>query len=221
LEAVAFTQDGVKIAIDLVLKDTQGPTLQGDRGYSQKGPEVGNASYYYSLVSLESRGILSFGEDEYSVQGSSWMDHEFSTSALAPDQVGWDWTSLQLDNGSELMFFQIRKADGSIDPFSSGTMVMPDGTQEKLSSQDFTIEVLDTWRSPETKATYPARWKVELPKFEISLEITPVLPDQELNVSYAYWEGAVDIRGEFAGIGVSGVGYVELTGYAGSMAGQF
>ncbi len=214
------TQDG--LAIDLLLTDLKGPILQGDGGYSQKGPEMGNASHYYSQTRLESVGAVQVGDARYQVEGLSWMDHEFSTSALAADQVGWDWFALQLDDGSELVVFQIRKTDGadtehpSADPFSSGTFIAPDGSTRHLGHNDFQIVVGDTWRSPRSGATYPARWTVTVPVAGLTLEIEPYLADQELNVSYVYWEGAVRIGGA-----VSGSGYVEMTGYAGSMQDQF
>ncbi len=149
------------------------------------------------------------------------MDHEFSTSALAPDQVGWDWFALQLDDGSELIVFQTRGTDGSADAFSSGTLIAPDGSTRRLGGDDFEIDVGDTWHSPRSGATYPARWTVTVPSANLALEIEPYLADQELNVSYDYWEGAVRVSGERSGAAVSGSGYVEMTGYAGSMQGQF
>jgi predicted secreted hydrolase/threonine/homoserine/homoserine lactone efflux protein len=209
------------LAIDLLLTDRKGPILQGDGGYSQKGPEPGNASYYYSQTRLDSSGTVNVGDVRYQVEGSSWMDHEFSTSALAPDQVGWDWFALQLDDGSELMVFQIRKADGSPNAFSRGTLIALDGSTRRLSSSDFKIVVSDTWRSPRSGAAYPARWVVMVPAVDLMLEIEPYLADQELNVSYDYWEGAVRVRGEQTGSTISGSGYVEMTGYTGSMQGQF
>jgi predicted secreted hydrolase len=212
-------QDG--LALDLLLVDRKGPILQGDRGYSQKGPQTGNASYYYSLTRLETSGTVQVAGESYPVSGLSWMDHEWSTSGLAADQVGWDWFSIQMDDGSELMVFQLRKEDGSIDPFSSGTYVAPDGSTRHLDREDFEIVVEDTWRSPDTGATYPARWRVAVPAVELTLEVEPHLAAQELTVSYAYWEGAVQIEGERASRAVRGNGYVEMTGYAGSMQDQF
>jgi predicted secreted hydrolase len=209
------------LALDLVLVDSKGPILQGDRGYSPKGPQPGNASYYYSLTRLETTGTVQVGETFYPVNGLSWMDHEWSTSALAVDQVGWDWFSFQMDDGSELMVFQIRKEDGSIDLFSSGTFVAPDGSTRHLGHDEFEVQVEDTWRSPHTGATYPARWTLSVPAADLLLEIEPYLADQELTLSYAYWEGAVRVEGRRAGQAVSGNGYVEMTGYAGSMQGQF
>ncbi len=139
-------QDG--LVLDLVLTDRKGPILQGDRGYSPKGPQPGNASYYYSLTRLETTGTVQVADVVHPVEGWSWMDHEWSTSGLAAEQVGWDWFSIQLDDGSELMAFQLRKEDGSIDPFSSGTLITPDGSTRHLDRDDFEIRVDDTWRSP-------------------------------------------------------------------------
>jgi predicted secreted hydrolase len=209
------------VSIDLTLVDRKGPVLQGDRGYSRKGPEPGDASYYYSLTRLASTGTVRVGEAEYAVEGLSWMDHEFSTSALAPGQVGWDWFSIQLDDGSELMLYELRRDDGTVDPYSSGTYVAPDGGTTPLAESDFTLTVERTWRSPHSGATYPAGWAVDVPSLGLSLAVEPYLADQELNVSYTYWEGAVGVSGQHDGQPVSGSGYVELTGYAGSMQGQF
>jgi predicted secreted hydrolase len=209
------------LALDLLLTDRKGPILQGDRGYSPKGPQPGNASTYYSLTRLETSGTVQVADVVYPVSGLSWMDHEWSTSGLAADQVGWDWFSIQMDDGSELMVFQLRKEDGRIDPFSSGTLIAPDDSTQHLDRDEFEIRVGDTWRSPNTGATYPARWTVIVPAVDLTLEIEPLLADQELTVSYAYWEGAVRVEGEQAGQAIRGYGYVEMTGYAGSMQGQF
>ena len=207
------------LALELVLTDQKGPILQGDRGYSPKGP--GNASYYYSLTRLETSGAVQVGEASYQVGGLSWMDHEWSTSSLADDQVGWDWFAIQLNDGSELMVAQLRKEDGSIDPFSAGTFIAPDGSTRQLGRDEFQIHIHEDWRSPHTGAAYPARWTVTVPPIDLTLEIRPHLADQELAVSYTYWEGAVRAEGQRAGQSVQGNGYVEMTGYAGSMQGQF
>jgi len=208
------------VAIDLRLTDLKGPIPQGDRGYSQKGPEPGNASYYYSLARLASSGTVCVGGTTYQVDGLSWMDHEFSTSALGSELVGWDWFSIQLDDGSELMVYQLRREDGTVDPFSGGTYVDAAGNTTRLGHHDFVVKVNDTWHSPHSGATYPAQWTITVPSEDLILEVTPYLADQELDASFIYWEGAVKIVGEHAGNGVSGNGYVELTGYAQSMQGQ-
>jgi len=212
-------QDGLQL--DLTLTDAKGPILQGDRGYSQKGPQPGNASYYISQTRLQAGGSVQTPRGAFQVSGLAWMDHEFSTSALSEGQIGWDWFSVQLDNDIELMFFYLRREDGTIDPFSSGTIIYPDGSTRPLTRQDFSITVLDTWRSPRSGAEYPARWQVDIPSENIRLNIQPWLADQELNVSFTYWEGAVRVTGVYAGQPVTGNGYVEMTGYAGSIAGEF
>lgn len=209
------------LALRLTMVDVKGPVLQGLEGYSQKGPETGNASFYYSQTRLQSDGSLQIGDRLIEVNGYSWKDHEFSTGALSEGQVGWDWFSVQLDDGRELMFFQLRLEDGSIDPFSSGAVIDPEGNVQRLTREDFSIEVLETWQSPVSGGEYPAGWRVAIPSEEISLEIQPLLADQELDLQYTYWEGAVRVTGSANGQTVTGFGYVEMTGYAGTMAGEF
>ncbi len=212
-------QDG--IGIELLLKDVKVPIFHGDSGFSQKGPDEGNASYYFSQSRLESQGVIKINGESYPVSGLSWMDHEFSTSALSQGQVGWDWFSIQLDNDSELMVFQIRRADGSIDPFSSGTWIGPGGETTHLDQDHFQIQVLETWQSQVSGGEYPAAWNLQIPALNLTLEIEPYVADQEMDVSYAYWEGAVQVSGTVEGSAVSGHGYVEMTGYAASMEGEF
>lgn len=209
------------IIINLLLRDLKGHILHGNKGYSQKGPQPGNASIYISQTRLESIGTLQIKQEKFEVEGLSWMDHEFSTSALSEDQVGWDWFALQLDNGNELMVFYLRREDSSVDPFSSGTYVDSDGSTISLSRNDFSIEVLDTWHSPHSKAEYPSQWRVQVPSLKIDLEVNPYIPDQELNLTFIYWEGAVKIRGVQNRESIHGDGYVELTGYSGAFAGDF
>ncbi len=212
-------QDG--LALDLRLVDSKGPILQGDQGFSRKGADPGQASYYYSLTRLVTQGTVTVAGETFTVDGLSWMDHEFSTSVLSQDQVGWDWFSIQLDDGSELMVFQLRHKDGGIDPYSSGALISPDGSVSVLRREDFDLQVTDTWTSPHTGAVYPAGWRLSIAKAGLELEIMPHLADQELNVSYAYWEGAVRVSGRRDGTPLAGNGYVELTGYSGSMGGEF
>ena len=209
------------VAVDLTLTDLKGPVLHGQAGYSQKGPDPGNASIYSSFTRLQTDGAVVVGDTSFPVQGLSWQDHEYSTSALAENQIGWDWFALQLDDDSELKVFQIRQDDGSIDPYSAGSFVQPSGQLLPLTRDDFSIEVTDRWQSPRSGAEYPAGWIVSVPSLDLRLVVEPYLADQELNVSYSYWEGAVRFTGERAGQPVAGNGYVELTGYAGSMQGQF
>ena len=209
------------VAIDLTLQDVKGIVFQGVDGYSQKGPDPGNASFYYSQTRLDSSGTIDIGRKSYQVSGYSWIDHEFSTSALTQEQVGWDWFSIQLDDNQELMLFQIRREDGSIDPFSSGTFVAADGGTVTLTQEDFFITSTDTWKSPRSGAVYPAGWEISIPSIEMRLQIKPLQEDQELNLTYTYWEGAVRVERDYQGQPATGNGYVELTGYAGSFAGEF
>jgi predicted secreted hydrolase len=203
------------IAIDLTTREAKPPTLQGDRGLSAKSPEPGNASYYYSLTRLLTEGTITVNGTAYKVSGTAWMDHEFSTSALSQNAVGWDWFALQLDNQREIMLYQIRNKDGSIVPTSHGSLVNADGSVIHLTLKDFKIEALDRWTSPHTGAVYPSRWRVTIqtPDGSLTLEITPLMADQELNTTTAYWEGASRITGTDGGKPIQGYGYVELTGY--------
>jgi predicted secreted hydrolase len=209
------------ISIDLKFKDVKGPIFHGEQGYSQKGPEAGDASYYFSQTRLESAGFIEVDGKTFPVTGLSWMDHEFSTSALSAGQVGWDWFSIQLDNGAELMVFQIRRSDGSIDPYSSGTWISPEGGVLPLDRDQFEFQILNHWVSPTSGAEYPSSWKLFIPELNLNLDIKPYLEDQEMHVSYTYWEGAVQALGVMDGVTISGDGYVEMTGYSASMEGEF
>ena len=217
--ALYARQEGLEI--DLILQDEKGPILHGQEGYSQKGPDPGNASYYYSQTRLNTSGEIGLNDETFEVAGISWKDHEYSTSALSPGQVGWDWFSFQLQDGFDLMVFQIRRADGSIDPFSSGSLIGPNGMVNRLRREDFEIQVTDRWRSPDSGVEYPAGWTIVIPKYDLELLVSPAMADQEMDVSYLYWEGAVDVEGQRAGVAIEGQGYVELTGYAASMEGEF
>jgi predicted secreted hydrolase len=202
------------VGIDLVLQQGKPPVLQGDRGLSQKSPEIGNASYYYSLTRMPAAGTVRLGGERFAVTGLAWMDREWSTSSLGRGQVGWDWFALQLSDGSDLMLYRLRRRDGAADPASSGTVASPDGTPRRLGPPDFQIAGSGEWRSPRSGARYPAQWRVRIPAEELDLEIRPALADQELDVSFRYWEGAVEIAGSRRGLPIRGRGYVELTGYA-------
>ena len=205
-------------ALDLYLEQIKPPALQGDNGLSPKSEDIGNASYYYSLTRLVTEGTLTIGEETFALNGNTWMDHEFSTSALGEDAQGWDWFGLIFDNDTELMIGQIRQTDGGVQPVFGGLLIYPDGSTRYLDSADFTIAVTDTWRSPHTDAEYPAGWDVEiLGAGGFRFHVAPLQADQELHdAGIKYWEGAVEISGD-----VSGYGYAELTGYVGSMQNRF
>jgi len=201
------------VAIDLVLERGKPVVLQGDRGLSQKGPEPGNASYYYSFTRMPARGTVRVGPASLEVAGLAWMDREWSTSALGPDLAGWDWLALQLDDGRELMVYQLRRRDGSVDPYSAGTLIAADGGARRLARDEVALEVLDHWTSPASGVRYPARWRLAVPSADLSLEIAPRLAGQELIVGTRYWEGAVRVEGRAGGHPIAGRGYVELVGY--------
>lgn len=200
-------------AIDLLLKSQKSYVLQGDQGLSRKSREPGNASYYYSYPRLSTEGDISVEGNKFSVTGASWMDREWSTSALSAEQSGWDWFALQLSDNTELMFYQLRRKDGQPDSNSSGSFVPADNTKISLKENDVTIKILDSWKSPHSKITYPSRWRLAVPAQNLEVEVVPLINDQELNVSYRYWEGAVSITGTKNGKPISGQGYVELVGY--------
>lgn len=199
--------------IDLQLTPLKPVVLHGEQGLSRKSAAPGNASYYYSIPRLQARGSLRLGGEIFNVSGAAWLDREWSSSALAPEQAGWDWFGLQLDDGSELMFYRLRRKDGAIDPHSQGTWIDPHGRAWPLRNQDVGIAVLSEWESPRG-GRYPARWRIRVKPLGLELEVAPLVADQELAVSVRYWEGAVAVSGQRAGKPVRGQGYAELTGYA-------
>lgn len=193
--------------------------LHGERGYSRKGADPGNASAYVSWTRLAVTGTLRLDGTERTVTGSAWYDHEFGSTVLADGAVGWDWLSLQLADGRELMAFVLRDAAGAPLAASAGTLVERDGTPRPLARADFRLSATARWTSPRTGATYPAGWTLALPAHNLELTLTPLVPDCELvgsAMDVAYWEGPIDVSGT-----VTGRGYAELTGYHGSLAGRF
>lgn len=201
------------VAIDLLLSAEKPPVPQGERGLSRKGPEPGNASYYYSFTRMGARGTVRRGSESFTVSGQAWMDREWSTSALGPDLAGWDWFAFQLDDGRDIMFYVLRRRDGGTDPSSAGTLVTAGGHTQALGARDVVIEALQHWTSPRSRVSYPSRWRVMIPAADLQLEVTPRLADQELIVGARYWEGAVAIAGSAGGRPIAGQGYVELVGY--------
>jgi predicted secreted hydrolase len=197
------------IELALTVAAGRGPVLQGDAGLSAKGPEPGNASYYYSCTRLPTTGRLTLGGTPFEVEGTSWLDREWSTSALSPDVEGWDWLSLHLADGRDLMVYRLRRADGTTAPHSRATVIDARGTTQVIDAAGFTFVPRRWWRSPATGARYPTVMTLEIPALHLALEVHPLVEDQELRLSVQYWEGAVEARGEAA----SGSGYLELTGY--------
>ena len=212
---VVVTAD--EFALDLTLEPGGHVVLHGDRGYSRKGEDPGNASHYYSLTRMPTTGTMRIGTRAVRVQGASWMDHEFGTSALDPGTRGWDWFALHLDDGRELMAFRLRRDDGRPSPFSSGTLVRRDGSTLALGVDDFSLVPGRTWRSPDSGAIYPVEWEVQVPGADLALTVTAAVDAQELrtrrSTNVTYWEGAVrvDGRGHVDGGTVSTVGAVPRT----------
>lgn len=200
-------------AVTLSLTPEKPHVLQGDRGYSRKGPEAGNASHYYSYTRIATEGQVEIEGERFTVTGESWLDREWGSSALGDSLVGWDWFSLQLDDGRDLMFFHLRQADGGIDPLSHGVLVEPDGRSRRLSFGDVDATPLRHWRSPATGVRYPVAWRLRIADEQLDLRLTPRIDAQELNGTFRYWEGALRIEGQRGDRSVTGHGYMELTGY--------
>ncbi|HJP34588.1 MAG TPA: lipocalin-like domain-containing protein [Gammaproteobacteria bacterium] len=201
------------VGLNLVLRSKRPVTPQGNNGLSSKSAEPGNASYYYSIPRLAAAGTIETPEGVHRVRGNAWYDHEWSTSALAEDQVGWDWFSLQLDDGSDLMFYQIRDVRGHADPVSHGIILSPDGARTELEPEGIDLTVRGHWRSRTSGTRYPAAWSLHVPGRDLTLTVTPRLANQEWRGIFTYWEGAVQVSGVSAGRRVKGTGYVELVGY--------
>ena len=204
--------------LHLTLHPEKPPVIHGENGVSQKSEGAGHASYYISLTRLAANGQLELNGQTLEVSGLAWMDHEFFTHQLESSQIGWDWLSLQLEDNTELMLFRIRRKDGSLDPFSSGTYVDAQGTSTHLRANDFILQPLgENWTSPVTHATYPIAWKIVVPKLEIELEAHTSLPAQEFpgktKIAPSYWEGAIQLGGHRGKSPLGGVGYLEMTGY--------
>jgi predicted secreted hydrolase len=209
-----------KFTLVLNLKSLKHPVIQGQNGASQKAEGTGHASHYFSLTRLLTTGSIDLGGKTYEVEGTSWMDHEFFTGSMAANESGWDWLSIQLQDGADLMLYRLRHKDGSIDPYSSGSYVDASGKSQFLSAKDFAMtpaaNAADSWTSPATKATYPMRWHVSIPSLKLELDVTTPLRSQELKGKFGttYWEGAIDLAGARDQSPLRGVGYLEMVGYA-------
>lgn len=212
--SVKLSASDADMAIDLNLVPEKGIVLNGEGGLSRKSATRGNASYYYSMPRLGTTGTMRLGGKSFRVSGLTWLDREWSTSALEKEQQGWDWFALHLEDGRDVMFYRLRRRDGTTDPFSAGTLVARDGTAQQLHLNEVRLEVLKWWRSPASGASYPAAWRMRIPARGIDVRVVPRLPDQELNLGFRYWEGAVSVLS--ADGKETGKGYLEMTGYSGS-----
>jgi predicted secreted hydrolase len=212
------------LGIELTLTPQRKPVIHGESGISQKAEGAGYASHYYSITRLKTEGNIFLRKQAIPVQGISWMDHEFGSSQLREYQAGWDWFSIQLDYGIDLMFYQIRHRNGKIDPYSSGAIVFANGNHQYLPLKDFQIQSLDQWKSSKSGAIYPSRWRIKVPDHRIELTLIPTVQDQELitqeSTRVTYWEGSVKAEGRYQGDSIKGMGYVELVGYAKPFSGK-
>lgn len=206
-------------ALSLAARPLMAPVLNGERGLSRKSGEPGNATYYYSIPRIAVTGTLTRGGRALRVRGLAWLDREWGSGSLGPQEKGWDWFGLQLEDGSCVMFYSLRDRNGAQDPYSAGTWVDPEGHARPLERGDVHIQVLGNWTDADG-ARYPSRWRLVAPTLGLDLLVRPVLAGQELVTSPRYWEGAVDVTGTRASLPVTGRGYVELVGYAGTTAGE-
>ncbi len=217
----ALVAKSAQAGIDLVLDEGKPPAINGINGINQKGAREGNASHYYSLTRMPTTGTLTIDGERFEVTGLTWMDHEFSTSFLEPEQRGWDWLSIQLSDNRELMLYRMRRADGSHDPRSSGTLIDANGRTTHLSNDDFTLTPGRSTFKSKNGAVYSTEWTVSIPAHKIELTVTTPLNDQELSLvestGIAYWEGMIEVTGRSGGQVVRGSGYLEMTGYHGSL----
>lgn len=198
--------------LTLELSSLTPPVLNGHEGLSKKSSDYGSASYYYSLPRITVQGTLQRDKQQIPVQGLAWLDREWGSGNLGSHEVGWDWLGLQLSDGSAVMVYSLRNADGSRDPASGGTWIEADGRTQELTLPDMQLISSGRWDSPKG-GRYPQHWQLQLPHQGLQLELTPILPNQELDTVPRYWEGAVDVRGTRQGQPISGRGYVELVGY--------
>ena len=214
---IRASEEGASLVLKLVPSKPE--VVHGENGISQKGPTEGNASHYYSLTRLESSGLIDVEGQSFEVSGLSWMDHEFGTSFLDDQQTGWDWFSIHLEDGRDLMLFEIRRRDGSIDTRSSGTLIDAGGKAIHLNFEDFSLKPGRLWRSAKSGADYPTEWQIQLPGYGLLLNVTAEIEDQELrtpdSTGVSYWEGSVAIQGAAGATAIRGSGYLEMTGYSG------
>ncbi len=211
--SLSIQAENDEISLSLQLASEKPIVYQGDNGFSQKGDAQGNASYYYSFTRLNTQGTIRVAGTEYEVMGTSWMDHEWSTSSLGENLSGWDWFALQFEDGRDLMYYQLRANTGDVHSTSEGTMVDGRGNSARIFHDEVHLEATRYWSSEQTGVTYPVAWTMKFPKIELELEVEAVIDNQERNETFRYWEGAVRVAGNEHGKHFSGVGYLELVGY--------
>ena len=208
----------IKVELDLV--EALPPVLHGiagEEGLSRKGPEAGQASYYYSVPRLQTSGTIEFDGKTFKIaKGLSWMDHEFGSNQLSADQAGWEWFSIQLADGQALMLYVLRKKNGSIESRSSGTWTDAGGRATHLALSDFELTPGRKWKSPHSGVEYTLAWTIAIPKHQAKFTVTAAQDDQEFqsesSAGMNYYEGAVHVDGSIGGKSAAGEGYLEITG---------
>lgn len=193
----------------------------GDGGYSLKGKKYVSASCYYSITRFAVEGAITLRGRKHTVKGQAWWDREYSSEYLEDDIEGWDWFALQLDDGSDFKCFFLRMTDGAFSTASSGTFVDADGTVTLLQHTDFSVEDVGFWQSDENSARYPVVRRVKASKLGLDLLVRTRLENQEMrntdDTGVEYYEGSVAVEGTRAGRALKGLGYLEMTGYAGAL----
>jgi predicted secreted hydrolase len=206
-------------ALSLTARPLMPPVLNGEAGLSRKSGQPDDATYYYSIPRVAVQGTIVRDGRPLQVHGLAWLDREWGSGGLGPQEAGWRWFGLQLDDGSCLMFYALRDRNGAEDPYSAGTWVDRHGRAHRLARSDVRIDTLARW-TDRRGTRYPSRWRLRDPALGLDLTVRPVLADQELMTSPRYWEGAVNVTGTRAGQPIGGRGYVELVGYGGAGAGS-
>jgi predicted secreted hydrolase len=210
---IQLTAASADAALALNLIASKPIVLQGNEGFSLKSTDGRSASYYYSISRLQAQGEITVNGASYKVDGTAWMDHEWSSSPIDNNHSGWDWFALQLSDGSDLMYYQMRMMNGDADASSAGMLVTKMGDVTKLTSGEVEVEVLDYWQSPIDEVSYPSGWRIRVPDRDIDLVVEPVMANQELYGVFRYWEGAVRCNDAETESPPVCTGYVELTGY--------
>ncbi|HEX8649365.1 MAG TPA: lipocalin family protein [Pyrinomonadaceae bacterium] len=208
---------GDDLIFEASLKSLKPAALNGHEGVGVSFKDEGEASRYFSFTRMEAEGQITWHGTTEQFTGAAWMDREFGTWRTTENQKGWDWFSVQLSTGAEVMVYHLRNTEGQPSPFSSGTYVDGAGNWTHLKRDDFTLETVGHWQSPQTGATYPSGWRLRVPRFGIDVSIKPVLEDQELDTRgttmIVYWEGACTVQGRHGNEETQGRSYVELVGY--------
>ena len=191
-----------QFAVELTLTGTKPIVAQGEGGLSRKGPD--NASHYYSIPRIDAAGAVTVDGESHAVAGSAWLDREWSTSVLAAEYAGWDWFALRLEDGRDLMLYQMRRVDGQPDHYNSGALVAADGSVRILSADDFSLAATERWQE------WPVAWRLTL-RDEPPITVRAAFEDQVMDTAVRYWEGVVYVDDRDGNR--LGAGYMELTGY--------